>query len=96
MIGGDWYANPNALPNLIEFCNNIGTNIKEPAIVEAGSKEIFNYPLYMTGHGNVIFSANESENLRSYLEGGGFLHIDDNYGMDPLYVLNKKIFPMSI
>ena len=95
--GGDWYANPTALPNLIEFCNNnIGTNIKkEPAIVEAGSKEIFNYPfVHMTGHGNVIFSANESENLRSYLEGGGFLHIDDNYGMDPFVRTEiRKIFP---
>ena len=95
--GGDWYANPTALPNLIEFCNNnIGTNIKkEPAIVEAGSKEIFNYPfVHMTGHGNVIFSANEAENLRIYLEGGGFLHIDDNYGMDPFVRTEiRKVFP---
>ena len=95
--GGDWYANPTALPNLIEFCNsNIGTNIKkEPAIVEAGSKDIFNYPfVHMTGHGNVIFSAMESENLRNYLEGGGFLHIDDNYGMDPFVRAEiRKVFP---
>ena len=95
--GGDWYANPTALPNLIKFCNsNIGTNIKkEPATVEVGSSDIFNYPfIHMTGHGNVIFSANECENLRNYLTAGGFLHIDDNYGMDS-YVRNeiKKVFP---
>lgn len=95
--GGDWYANPTALPNLIKFCNsNIGTNIKkEPATVEVGSSDIFNYPfIHMTGHGNVIFNANEAENLRNYLAAGGFLHIDDNYGMDS-YVRNeiKKVFP---
>ena len=95
--GGDWYANPTALQNLIKFCNsNIGTNIKkEPATVEVGSSDIFNYPfIHMTGHGNVIFNANEAENLRNYLAAGGFLHIDDNYGMDS-YVRNeiKKVFP---
>ena len=95
--GGDWYANPTALPNLIAFSNeNIGTNIKkEPATVEVGSNDIFNYPfLHMTGHGNVVFSSIEAENLRNYLLGGGFLHIDDNYGMD-LFVRAeiKKVFP---
>lgn len=95
--GGDWYANPTALPNLIKFCNsNIGTNIKkEPATVEVGSSDIFNYPfIHMTGHGNVIFNSNEAENLRNYLLAGGFLHIDDNFGMDS-YVRNeiKKVFP---
>ncbi len=95
--GGDWYANPTALPNLINFVNKeIGSNIKkEPAIIEAASKNIFNYPfVYMTGHGNVIFNSSESENLRNYLIAGGFIHIDDNYGMDP-YVRTeiKKVFP---
>ena len=95
--GGDWYANPTALPNLIAFANeNIGTNIKtEPATVEVGSSAIFNYPyLHMTGHGNVVFNSSEAENLRTYLLAGGFLHIDDNYGMDP-YVRTeiKKVFP---
>ncbi len=83
--GGDWYANPTSLPNLIEFCNkNIGTSIaKEPETIDVGSNELFNYPfLHMTGHGNVVFSAQEAEQLRKYLLGGGFLHIDDNYGMD--------------
>ena len=95
--GGDWYANPTALPNLIAFSNeNIGTNIKkEPATVEVGSNDIFNYPfLHMTGHGNVVFSSTEAENLRNYLLGGGFLHIDDNYGMDPFVRTEiKKVFP---
>ena len=95
--GGDWYANPTALPNLIAFANeNIGTNIKaEPATVEVGSADIFNYPfLHMTGHGNVVFNTEDAENLRNYLIGGGFLHIDDNYGMDPFVRTEiKKVFP---
>lgn len=95
--GGDWYANPTALPNLIGFCNsNIGTTIDEkPATVEVGSSSIFQYPfLHMTGHGNVIFSDTEAANLRAYLFSGGFLHIDDNYGMAPyLKQALKKVFP---
>ena len=97
--GGDWYANKTSLPNLIEFCNkNLGVNIApEEGIVEAGSVDIFQYPLiHMTGHGNVVFSSNEIQNLRNYLIGGGFLHIDDNYGLDK-YIRPelKKIFPES-
>lgn len=95
--GGDWYSNKTALPNLIRFCNqNLATNIDpEEDIVEAGSREIFNYPyIYMTGHGNVVFSAQEAENLRQYLMNGGFLHIDDNYGLDKFIRIEiKKIFP---
>lgn len=96
--GGDWYANlATSLPNLIKFCNEkIGTNInEEQAIVDAGSPEIFNYPfVHMTGHGNVVFSDQEAQNLRSYLIAGGFLHIDDNYGMDKFIRPQlKKIFP---
>lgn len=95
--GGDYYANPTALPNLISFCNqNLGTNIsKEVPYVEVGSKDIFLYPmLHMTGHGNVVFSKAECENLRNYLLAGGFLHIDDNYGMDEfIRVELKKVFP---
>lgn len=95
--GGDWYANPTSLPNLIEYCNQyINTSIfTEPATVEAGSREIYAYPfVHMTGHGNVIFSDQEVKNLRQYLVNGGFLHIDDNYGLDP-YVRRemKKVFP---
>ena len=96
--GGDWYANlETSLPNLIRFCNEqLHTGINpEQAVVEAGSLEIFNYPfVHMTGHGNVIFSAQEAENLRRYLLGGGFLHISDNYGMDKFIRPQlKKIFP---
>ena len=83
--GGDYYANPTALPNLVDFCNvNLGTTIaKETPYVEVGSPDLFLYPyVHMTGHGNVVFSASDAENLRTYLLGGGFLHIDDNYGMD--------------
>lgn len=84
--GGDWYADPTAVPNLVAFCNNnLNMNINdEVATVEVGSPDLFNYPfVHMTGHGNVVFSNSDAENLRIYLEGGGFLHIDDNYGMDP-------------
>lgn len=96
--GGDWYANlATSVPNLIKFCNkNIGTAINpEQAIVEVGSSDIFNYPfIHMTGHGNVIFSQSEAENLRNYLIGGGFLHISDNYGMDKfIRPQMKKVFP---
>jgi hypothetical protein len=96
--GGDWYANlETSIPNLIEFCNkNINTNIqKQQAIVEVGSEEIFNYPfVHMTGHGNIIFGEAEAQNLRNYLLSGGFLHIDDNYGLDQfMRPQMKKVFP---
>lgn len=95
--GGDYYANPTALPNLISFCNtNLGTSIsKETPYVEVGSPDLFLYPyIHMTGHGNVVFSSQEAENLRTYLAGGGFLHIDDNFGMDEfIRVELKKVFP---
>lgn len=95
--GGDWYANPTALPNLIKFSNeNIQTAIvPKPATVTAGSTDIFQYPfVHMTGHGNVFFSEEEAENLKNYLLGGGFLHIDDNYGMRKYLEKElKKIFP---
>ncbi len=95
--GGDWYANKTALPNLIAFCNqnlNMGLASEED-VVEIGSKDLFLYPyVYMTGHGNVVFSTQEAENLRKYLIGGGFLHIDDNYGLDQFVRLEmKKVFP---
>ena len=95
--GGDWYANPTSLKNLILFCNeNIGTNIEnEPAVIEANNLNIFSYPfVHVTGHGNIIFDQNEIENIRNYLLSGGFIHIDDNYGMDK-YIRKEidKIFP---
>jgi hypothetical protein len=95
--GGDWYANKTALPNLINFCNRqIRTNINpSDEVVDVGSAELFLYPfVYMTGHGNVVFSPSEAENLRKYLISGGFLHIDDNYGLDQFVRLEmKKVFP---
>ncbi|MBI5917463.1 MAG: DUF4159 domain-containing protein [Bacteroidetes bacterium] len=95
--GGDWYANPTSLTNLARFCNdNLGTNFDtDYATVEVGSAELFNFPfVHMTGHGNVVFSDAEAENLRIYLIGGGFLHIDDNYGLDPFVrPAMKKVFP---
>ncbi len=95
--GGDWYANPTSLPNLAKFCNqNLGTNFDtDYSVVDVGSAELFNYAfVHMTGHGNVVFSDAEAENLRNYLIGGGFLHIDDNYGIDPyVRAAMKKVFP---
>ncbi len=95
--GGDWYANPTSLPNLVKFCNkNLHTTIdEEVAEVDVGSVDLFNYPfVHMTGHGNVVFSSQDAENLRKYLIGGGFLHISDNYGMDKFIRTEmKKVFP---
>ncbi len=95
--GGDWYANPTSLPNLARFCNealHTGLDLKGGE-VEVGSPELFNYPfVHMTGHGRWTLTSAEAQNLRRYLEGGGFLHIDDNYGLDP-YVRPalKQVFP---
>jgi len=95
--GGDWYANPTALPNLIRFCNQaIDTEINPtPKTVEVGSAALFQYPfVHMTGHGNVFFTEEEALNLRTYLLAGGFLHVDDNYGMAPYFRKElKKVFP---
>lgn len=95
--GGDWYANPTAVPNLIRFSNqHNNTRISEkPKTVSAESKELFSYPIiFMTGHGNVFFDEISAENLANYLKSGGFLHISDNYGIDP-YIRRemKKVFP---
>jgi hypothetical protein len=95
--GGDWYANPTSLKNLADFCNQqLHTRFDlQEAQVEVGSPEIFNYPfIHMTGHGRWALTDAEAQNLRKYLQGGGFLHIDDNYGLDE-YVRPelKKVFP---
>jgi hypothetical protein len=95
--GGDWYANPTAIPNLVAFANaTIKTTISEnPQSVAINSEDIFNFPmLFMTGHGNVYFSDDEATNLKSYLISGGFLHISDNYGLDNFIRRElKKVFP---
>lgn len=95
--GGDWYANKTSLPNLIRYANQaLHMNIApEEGVVDVGSPELFSYPfVHMTGHGNVVFSDAEAQNLRKYLLSGGFLHIDDNYGLDQ-YIRKemKKVFP---
>lgn len=95
--GGDWYANKTSLPNLIEFSNRcLHLNINpEEGIVEPGSVALFEFPfVHMTGHGNVVFSAEEAQNIRKYLLSGGFLHVDDNYGLDKFIRREmKKVFP---
>ena len=95
--GGDWYSNPTALPNLVTFCNarlktTINTEVEE---VLPESSDIFEYPyVHATGHGNILFNDAELDNLRAYLLSGGFLHIDDNYGMEK-YAKREivKLFP---
>ncbi|MCK9612650.1 MAG: DUF4159 domain-containing protein [Bacteroidales bacterium] len=95
--GGDWYANPTSLTNLIKYCNqNLNTNLNQDyATVDVGSTELFNYPfVHITGHGNIVFNTQESDNLRNYLISGGFLHISDNYGLDKFIRREmKKVFP---
>jgi hypothetical protein len=95
--GGDWYSNPTSVPYLVEFCNKeLGMNLNaDVPAVEVGSPDLFNYPLvHMTGHGNVVFTPGDVENLRNYLMAGGFLHISDNYGMDPyIRTQMKRVFP---
>jgi hypothetical protein len=95
--GGDWYANPSSLPNLVRFCNqNLKTNLKKDIpTVEVGSSELYLYPMvHLTGHGNIVFSDLESKNLRNYLLAGGFLHADDNYGLkDYFFKAMKSVFP---
>ena len=95
--GGDWYANPTSLPNFVKFCNQeLNTDLNcDIATVEVGSPDIFNYPLvHMTGHGNVSFDKAEADNLRAYLLGGGFLDIDDNYGLkDFVMAQMQKVLP---
>ncbi len=94
--GGDWYSNPTSVPNLAEFCSEqLGIKIGETQYVDVGSAELYDYPfLHMTGHGNVVWSASDRKNLQTYLLGGGFLHIDDNYGIDPFVRAElTRLFP---
>lgn len=95
--GGDWYSNPSALPNLLKFLRlELNTPVcLEEEIVEPGSTRIFQYPfVYLTGHGNILLNDREAKNIRAYLEAGGFLLIDDNYGLNK-YARREieKIFP---
>jgi len=95
--GGDWYANPTSLTNLIGFCNSqLNMNINpQYATIDVGSADILNYPfVHITGHGNIVFSTQDIDNLRTYLVSGGFLHIDDNYGLKEFAMAQmQKVFP---
>lgn len=95
--GGDWYANPSSLPNLLE---RVAADTRLPvarreAVVTPTSPRLRDYPyLYMTGHGNVRFSDEDLDALRNYLLAGGFLHADDNYGMDESFRREmRRLFP---
>ncbi len=95
--GGDWYSDPSSLPNVLRAAREWARIDVAPreAVVEVMDPELFSYPyLYMTGHGNISFSIEEAERLREYLQAGGFLHADDNYGMDDSFRREmKKVFP---
>ncbi len=95
--GGDWYANPTSVPRLVaEVRKRAGIEIDpNVGVVEAGSPKIFDYAIvFATGHGRIDFSPAEAENLRRYLLSGGFLHVDDNYGLDKYFrKAVKKLFP---
>jgi len=97
--GGDWYSDPSSLPNLLEAINERTTIRAAPREenVEITDPELFQYPyLYMTGHGKVRFSDEDVKILRNYFAAGGFLHADDNYGMDSTFRREiEKVFPDS-
>jgi hypothetical protein len=97
--GGDWYSDPSSLPNLLAALNERMTIRAAPREenVEITDPKIFQYPyLYMTGHGKIHFSDEEIKILRDYFAAGGFLHADDNYGMDSTFRQEiTKIFPDS-
>jgi len=95
--GGDWYNDPDVLPNLARELNrrtNISCEEREE-IVSPLDERLFSYPfIYLTGHGNINFNKEEAERLRRYLESGGFIYADDDYGMDKSFRREiKKIFP---
>ena len=95
--GGDWYGDPSSIPNLLNFINentSIAVNLEEVKIKLTDS-DLYYYPfLYLTGHGNIRFSEDEVGILREYLKKGGFLHADDNYGMDKSFRREmKRVFP---
>jgi hypothetical protein len=95
--GGDWYANPSGLPNLLRaIAQRTGVAVSDqPGRTRLTDPTLWTYPfLYMTGHGNVRFSEEELRLLRRYLLGGGFLHVDDNYGLDESFRREiRRVFP---
>lgn len=95
--GSDWYNDPSAEVNLLDYLNQtVGVKVKaEYAFVDISRNDIFQYPfLFMTGHGTINFSDEEAKRLRLYLENGGFLYADDDYGLDKSFRKEiKKVFP---
>jgi hypothetical protein len=95
--GGDWYNDPEVLPNLAKYANSVLNSAFPPdqSVVKASDPKLFDYPfLYLTGHGNIRFSEREIENLRTWMLRGGFLYADDDYGMDASFRREiKRIFP---
>lgn len=97
--GGDWYSNPTSIPNLLAFLSKrtgVATSENE-TVVELSSQRLFSFPyLYLNGHGNIRFTDREVQQLRKYFEFGGFLHADDNYGMDASFRKEmKRVLPNS-
>ena len=95
--GGDWYSNPSSIPNLQKFLyqeTGVVTESEE-AVVELSNPRLFTFPyIYINGHGNIKFTDREVNQLRKYLESGGFMHADDNYGMDKSFRREmKKVLP---
>lgn len=95
--GSDWYNDPSAEINLLKFVaekTNIDTN-PQYTFVDMNSDDIFDYPfLFLTGHGNIVFSESDAERLKKYIERGGFLYVDDDYGLDKAFRREiKKVFP---
>jgi hypothetical protein len=95
--GGDWYSDPSSLPNLLRVIRDrTGTPVSDKEVrIRLTSKDLYNYPyLYLTGHGNIRFSQEEIQRLREYLMSGGFLHADDNFGMDESFRREiERVFP---
>ena len=95
--GGDWYCDPGSLDNwLIELENRTGIKVERPVVVvKMDSEDLYRYPfLYMSGHGKIVFSDRETDQLRKYLDAGGFLYVDDNYGLDSSFrQLMISVFP---
>ncbi len=95
--GGDWYNDQDTIPNIVEYLNmTLNTNFsKIQAIVSPDDSKLFDYPfIFMTGHGTVNFNSKEAENIRTYLDRGGFLYVDDDYGLNKTFQYEiKKIFP---
>ncbi len=95
--GGDWYNDPSAEVNLLTFARQYAGIDADPKyeFTEIGGDNFFSYPfIFMTGHGNCVFSEYEVKRLRTYLENGGFLYADDDYGMDKAFRREmKKVFP---